>query len=481
VPVGDHTEVWTMTSRKFKRWLRLELHRQHGRLARADAINEAVELLSARADFEGEEMEVSLRSSWTSSGLIYNLADTDGRVVTVTSDSWTTGVDHGARFLRRASVQGLPAPLPGGSVALLRPYLNVESDEDFMLIVSWLVMTLRPSGPYPVLVVQGQQGSAKSTLSRVLKALVDPVQAPVRSLPGSLRDLAISADSNWVLVMDNLSTLKDTMSDALCRLATGGGFATRALYTDDEERIFVQSRATILNGIDAIVTRQDLLGRSIVVRLPKITKASRVDEATFWADVERDRPKILGALFGAASVALARWEATQVEGLRMADFARWAAAASPAFGWSQDALISAYEENQSGALKASLEGSLLATVIARHVVKGGHEVIEGPPTTVRQSLRVALNEEEIKSGLFPKNAQSMSRALTLLTPALAEVGIEVITSSHGSGNKKTRWISIRASSDTGTRDARDADAAPEAASTPSSEASQEGLDSGASS
>ena len=60
-----------------------------------------------------------------------------------------------------------------------------------MLIVAWLLMALRPSGPYAVLVIQGQQGSAKSTLSRVLKALVDPVKAPVRSLPGSLRDLAI--------------------------------------------------------------------------------------------------------------------------------------------------------------------------------------------------------------------------------------------------------------------------------------------------
>lgn len=147
-------------------------------------------------------------------------------------DRVTVEVDGEAAFLRRSSAQPLPIPVAGGSIELLRRYVNVGSDEDFRLIVAWLLMTLRPSGPYPALVILGQQGSAKSTMSRVLKALVDPVKAPVRSLPGSLRDLAIMADSNWVLVMDNLSQLKDPMSDGFCRLATGGGFATRALYTD---------------------------------------------------------------------------------------------------------------------------------------------------------------------------------------------------------------------------------------------------------
>lgn len=455
VPVAEHHEVWTVASRRFKRWLRFELRHQFGRMAKADAVNEAVELLSALADFDGEEMEVSLRSSWMPGGFIYNLDGPAGQIVTVTSEGWTVGLDRAATFLRRESVQALPTPVPGGSLDLLRPYVNTESEEDFMLIVSWLLMALRPAGPYPVLVVQGQQGSAKSTLSRVLKALVDPVKAPVRSLPGSLRDLAITAASNWVLVIDNLSTLKDGMSDAFCRLATGGGFATRALYTDDEERIFDQSRATILNGTDAIVTRQDLLGRSIVIRLPKIAESARVDEATFWADFEADRAKILGALLDAASVGLARWDTTHVRGLRMADFARWAAAATHAFGWDQDALITAYEDNLSGALKASLEGSVLATVVIRLLMERGNEPIEGPPTAVRQTLHGGLSDDEIKSGLFPKNAQSMSRALTLLTPALAEVGIEVVTITQGSGSNKSRWIVVRAAGDRDPRDARD--------------------------
>jgi hypothetical protein len=413
-------------------------------MAKTEPLNEAIEMLSAKADFDGPELDVGLRSSWVDGGFAYNLADPCGQVVTVTRDGWTVEVDGQGSFLRRASTQPLPVPVSGGSIDLLRPYVNVESDDDFKLLVAALVMTLRPSGPYPAIIILGQQGSAKSTMSRVLKALVDPVKAPIRSLPGSLRDLAITADSNWVVALDNISLLKDPMSDAFCRLATGGGFATRALWTDDEERIFEQMRAVILNGIDAVVTRQDLLGRSIVLRLPKIGDKGRRDEDTFWAAFNADRPKILGALFDAASHALLNWDHTKVDGLRMADFARWAAAAVPAFGWDADSFIDAYKQNLSGALKASLEGSLVAAVLMRIAANRDGLHIEGVPTDVRKALQAALTDEEAKSRDFPRNAQAMSRSLTLLAPALAEIGIEVITATRGSGKGKSRWITIRA-------------------------------------
>ncbi len=60
--------------------------------------------------------------------------------------------------------------------------------------------------------------------------------------------------------------------------------------------------------------------------------------------------------------------------------------------------------------------------------------------------------------MFPENAQSMSRNLTLLSLALAEVGIDVTTTHHASGNKKSGWIVIDGA---GTRDVGDAGSAPD--------------------
>jgi hypothetical protein len=119
-------------------------------------------------------------------------------------------------------MEALPIPTRGGSLDELRPFVNVADEADWKLIVSWVVQALRPRGPYPVLVLHGEQGSAKSTTARVLRALVDPRTPAVRSMPRSDHDLMIAAQNAWLLALDNISHLPQWLSDALCRLATGG-------------------------------------------------------------------------------------------------------------------------------------------------------------------------------------------------------------------------------------------------------------------
>ena len=111
-----------------------------------------------------------------------------------------------------------------------------------MLLAAWLVAAFRPHGPYPILVLHGEQGSAKSTTARVLRALLDPNTAPLRGEPRDLRDVMIAASNGWIISFDNLSRIPHWLSDALCRLATGGGFSTRELYTDSEEVLFDAQR-----------------------------------------------------------------------------------------------------------------------------------------------------------------------------------------------------------------------------------------------
>jgi len=177
----------------------------------------------------------------------------------------------------------------------LRRFLNVN-DNDWHLVVGWLVQAFRPKGPYPVLVVHGGQGSAKSTLCRVLMALVDPNTAISRKEPKEDRDLAITANNSWVIAYDNLSALPVWLSDGLCRLSTGGGFACRQLYTDEEETIFDAQRPIVLNGIEELAVRGDLLDRSIIIYLPRIEEEKTLPEDVFWSEFDKEQPKILGAL-----------------------------------------------------------------------------------------------------------------------------------------------------------------------------------------
>ena len=103
---------------------------------------------------------------------------------------------------------------------------------------------------------------------------------------------------------DNLSKVPDWLSDAFCRIATGGGFKTRRLYRDTEEISLQVCRPQILNGIEDLATRDDLRDRGILFELPVILSRRRKPEREFWSDFDEARPHILGALLDAASTAL---------------------------------------------------------------------------------------------------------------------------------------------------------------------------------
>src|SRR4030081_2364640 len=200
----------------------------------------------------------------------------------------------------------MPIPMSGGSVEVLRSFLNVQSDADFVLVVAWALACLRNRGPYPVIVVSGEQGSAKSTFLAILRALLDPNTAPARALPREDRDLFIAANNGHVLAFDNLSGLPAGLSDPFCRLASGGGFSVRQLYTDQDEVLFDAARPIILNGIEDFITRPDLGDRAIFLTLASIADANRRAERRLWRDFATARPRILGALLDAATHGLRR-------------------------------------------------------------------------------------------------------------------------------------------------------------------------------
>jgi hypothetical protein len=193
------------------------------------------------------------------------------------------------RFRRPAGMLPLPVPERGGSMEELLPLLNLSSRNDFVLVVAWLLAALRPGGPYPLLAISGEQGSAKTVLSKMLKALVDPNAAPVRALPREERDLMIAANNGHLLAFDNLSGLPAWLSDALCRLASGGSFAVRQLYTDDDEILFQAALPLLLNSIEDVVSRADLADRGIFLTLAPIGEQQRRSEAELWREFDLAR------------------------------------------------------------------------------------------------------------------------------------------------------------------------------------------------
>jgi hypothetical protein len=207
--------------------------------------------------------------------LYLDLGDEQWRAVEIGSHGWRVIASPPVRFRRAAGMLPLPLPVKGGSINALAPFLNLSGRNEFVLVIAWLLAALRHGGPYPLLALSGEQGSAKTVLSKILRALVDPNAAPVRTMPREERDLFIAANNGHLLAFDNLSDIPARTSDALCRLASGGSFAIRQLYTDADEALFEAACPAILNGIEDVITRPDLADRAIFLTLPYVHDTRR--------------------------------------------------------------------------------------------------------------------------------------------------------------------------------------------------------------
>jgi hypothetical protein len=425
VQVDGHWETSPVRSRGFRLWLRRRLREEHERSAYSDALGTAVEEVEAKALFEAPEAEAQVRLAWHEGAIWLDLADDGWRTVRITSQGWQVVPDKPpVRFIRPRGLLPLPVPERGGGIDELRPFVNVRDDADFVLIVAWLLACLRPRGPFPILSVSGEQGSAKSTLGRLLRALVDPNSAPLRSEPREPRDLVISATNAWVIGLDNLSSIRPWLSDALCRLSTGGGFATRELYSNDSEMIFESQRPVMFNGITDLATRSDLLDRSLLVMLSAIPEDQRRAERILWAAFDKAKPRILGGLLDAVVVGLANEETVKLARVpRMADFALWVTACESGLGWPAGRFIEVYTANRSSANDTAIEASLVGVLVQSFMA--GREGWEGTSTQLLSALEEAADEAVRKRREWPKSPRKLSGDLRRIAPNLRAAGIDV--------------------------------------------------------
>jgi len=397
-------------------------------------------VLASDAVFANDEKQIYVRVASCDGAIYVDLANSSWEAVRITADGWEIVPHTPVIFWRPPGMQALPRPERGGAITELRQFLNLENEDQWILYVGWLLGALQPKGPFPLLILQGVHGSAKSTNTRVLRSLLDPNEAAIRSEPGTTRDLMISAKNSRCLAFDNLSFLSSSLCDALCRLSTGGGFSTRALYTDDGEKIFQGTRPVILNGIDLGIERADLLDRAICVWPPLIGEGARETEAQFWARFEVVCPRILGNLFDIVSCTLRRLPGVRPCKLpRMADFATAVSAAEPALGWRQGTFLEAYARNRESTSALALEASPLVQPILRIAE---HGCWQGTATELLgQLIAEQLNDQIGMTRAYPRSPRQLSQELRRLVPNLRQLGINV-EFSRAPGPNSERVITI---------------------------------------
>jgi len=441
VEIDGHRETWPVRSRGFRRWLSAAYYESTGGAPYSEAMTSALGVLDARAQYSGAERPVCVRVGGDAGRIYLDLADDRWRAVEIDADGWRVVEAPPVRFRRAAGMRPLPEPVRGGSVADLRGLVNVSTDADFVLLVTWLCACLRNRGPYPPLVFTGEQGTGKSTASAMLRAFADPNSAPLRTAPKDVRDLFIAATNSHVLAWDNLSGIPPWLSDTFCRLATGGGFAVRALYTDGDETLFDATRPNIINGIEDVVTRPDLADRSIFVRLEPIPDDERQSEADLWARFEAARPAILGALLDLVSAGLRALPTIQLDGLpRMADYALWAVACETGAPWLAGDFEAAYAANRARAVEDVVEGDPVAAAVRLLVAERGDWT--GTTAQLLEALAGVAGDAAAQSRAWPRGPRALTGRLARASTFLRAVGVEIYRTRQAGGSRE-RLVTLR--------------------------------------
>lgn len=433
VKKDGHTECYRLNSTQFNGYLSNLFYSEHGTVIGSQARADAKAVMGFWC---AERIEpVYVRVAGLAGNVYIDRGTPDWSAIEVDRTGWRIVATPPVNFRRTSAMGELPTPVQCDDTSQLALFANVDSRQ-WPLVVAFILACFYPQGPYPVLILTGEQGSAKSTTLRVIKRLVDPSAAELRRQPEDIRDLMIAASNAWLLTYDNVSYLKDEVADTMCVIATGGGFSRKANYTDGDEYIINVMRPQAINGIGDFATRGDLLDRAIIITPPVIPENQREDEKSFWGRFDQAKPALLGALLHCVSIGLRNLDTTKLTAKpRMADFARFAVAAESGYNSDGEApFIDLYMENREENTASILETSPLARVLWE-IIKAEKKWL-GTSRLLFAAVMDRATETDRKTPGWPTAETKLKTAILRIAPALRKAGLDV---AHKHTKKGAQW------------------------------------------
>lgn len=421
---GVHREHWRVESTGFKDWLAWLGHTYLGAAPSSETVKSACNAISGKAKFDGPEHTPALRVAKTSAGYWLDMCDNQWRAIHTTTTGWAIVDNPPVRFIRSKAMRSLIVPSVEGNIEPLWSLVNVPA-EDRPLVLAWILESIRPDTPYPVLELIGEQGSAKSTTQETLRLFLDPNKVMLRGRPKGVEDVFVAAGANHIISLENLSGITPELSDALCTISTGGGQAGRQFFTNGEEHIIEAHNPVMLNGIGAVVTRPDLLDRTIAVCLPVI--GQRITETEHALAVDHYAPSIMAGLLDLFAQTLAGLDDVHIDSKdrpRMADFAHLGEAMHRAMGGATGDWLKMYVGHRRDAIRRTIDSSPVAQACIE-LVEGGRRYA-GTVKGLLETLNASNADNKAERGdYWPRSPKGLGDALRRAAPALRQIGVHL--------------------------------------------------------
>ena len=423
VKVNNHYEVIKCESERFKSWLIMKYLELTGLDIDIKSIKEFIRRIKALATFGKNKKQLSLRVAWHNDEIWYDLGDDDCRAICISKNGWQVAENPPILFKAGVSYEQV-IPQQNGDAKSLLEYVNIKDAKQKVLFLVSVIVNFIPEIIRPTHVYYGSKGSAKSTVSKIVKDLTDPAEIKVLPLVSNQAELSQQLNQNYLLVFDNLSEIGKKVSDALCRAITEGGFTKRKLYTNDENIQFKFKRAIILTGVNLVVTRPDLLDRSLLFQLERVSEGEMKSDKELHAEFERDKPKILGGIFDVIAKAMSIHPLINLNKInRMADFQIWGCAIAEALGYGKDMFLEAYEENRNIQNMLAIEECSLASALL--MLMDNCSSWDGTSKKLLGVLRSVAEKEELDMKTFPKSPSALSRKINEVISNLLTEGVKI--------------------------------------------------------
>lgn len=353
-------------------------------------------------------------------GITYFLANDKWQSVQITAKNWSIKNSVQEKFLKSPDTDPQVTPVSGGDfLELLKPYVNLDADS-FLLFAVYLLQCFSERDHYAA-VLSSSKGTGKSTLTKIIRSIVDPSKTGVSLMPNNERDLKTLLAASYLVCFDNTSHVPSSFSDILCGAVTGVKAPTRTLYTTCSQTILDLHNAIVLNGIDAVPKKSDLAERSLLFQLQPIRINKRKTYSDLIEDFERDRPHILGAAFDILSSAMSLLPTITSKQLsRMADAHKEMLAIALALGISESEFQRIIKQNRQLLENEYAQDNHLVEIIC-HFMEGQNKV-SGKSSDLYQKI---LNSIVGDYRDFPNSPSALTKKLNQESDALKASGFVI--------------------------------------------------------
>jgi hypothetical protein len=355
----------------------------------------------------------------------------DKQSVRIDRNGWGTQSSDNCLFYRDDSSRDLPAPSTTGDIWDLKKVVKLNNDAEYLMVIAWFI-TLFYDTSYPFLILIGQEGSAKSTSTKNLKDILDPVEGGLRSFQKNADDIYISAQSNMILGYDNISYINLQLSDELCRIATGGSISKRKQYSNSDQIILKAKRAILMNGIDGVPDFPDFISRSVIINLQALEENEIRTEEQMRELFNSVHSSILGAILNLVVKSLSQNIISAKPKHRLATYYNIGCWVSEELGFDSNVFIDAFSESQGSYRKKAIEDSFLLDFIVEKVQKMNGEY-SVTATNLLTEVHAHFQYQFVALKTLPKDASAVGKCINRYSRALREFGIKVIYSRTPKG------------------------------------------------